>query len=495
MRVLLVEDDVGQRRAVTMLLSRDGFDVVECGTLSEATDQLQAESFPICILDLQLNDEHGISLLKQLDEQSIRQTYFIIYSAFGTFDAARDALNLGAFAFMEKLGDPTELISQVHRAAAEHMRVSLSRAEEEIRLQVRLLDSVRQATIASDLSGRVIYWNRFAETLYGWSPEEAVGRNGIDLMVPTEGRPDAEEILQQLRSGHVWNGEFVMQRRDGTSFPAEVTTSPILDADNQLVGIIGVSNDISERKAAQDELLRLQDETAHLARVNTMAEMAAGLSHELNQPLSGIANLAAVCVARLESTTPADHGELLELTTEIREMAHRSADIVRGLRGFTQRQRRQPETTGLGKIIQSALQMMSFELRRLKTVLELDLCKPDVPVTVDVVQIQQVIINLVRNAIEAMDDDHSSERQIKVSMRSNAESVEVHVSDTGPGIASDQMERLFDAFVTSKLNGTGIGLALSSRIIQAHQGKLDAWNNDVVGAVLRFTLPIHQGLK
>jgi PAS domain S-box-containing protein len=495
MRLLQVEDDVGQRRAVTMLLSREGFDVVECGTLSEAADLLQAEMFPICILDLQLEDEHGIELLKQLDEQRIQQTSFIIYSAYGTFDAARDALNLGAFAFMEKLGDPSELINQVHRAAAERMRKSLSRAEVEISLQMGLLDSVRQATIATDLSGRVIYWNRFAETLYGWSPEEAVGRNSIDLMVPIEGKPAAEEIMQQLRAGHVWNGEFVMQRRDGTSFPAEVTTSPILDHDNQLVGIIGVSNDITDRKAAQDELLRLQDETAHLARLNTMAEMAAGLSHELNQPLSAIANLAAVCVARLESTTTADQGKLLDLTTKIRDMAHQSADIIRGLRSFTQRQRREPETTDLGKIIQFAIEMLSFELRRSHTVLELDLCKPDVPVTVDVVQIQQVIINLVRNAVQAINDNISSDRRVTVSMRRNVDSVEVRISDTGPGIARDQMERLFEAFVTSKINGTGIGLALSSRIIQAHRGKLDAWNNDVAGATLRLQLPIQEAME
>ncbi|MDA0281769.1 MAG: PAS domain S-box protein [Planctomycetota bacterium] len=386
-------------------------------------------------------------------------------------------------------GEPTRMMGC-------HVDITERRqAEEEIRLQVGLLDSVRQAAIATDLEGRVIYWNRFAETLYGWSPDEAVGRNVMDLVVPIDNRADAEEIIQRLKTGQACNREFVVKRRDGSCFPVESTSSPLLDDDNQLVGIIGVSSDISDRKAAQDDLLRMQDETAHLARVNTMAEMAAGLSHELNQPLSAIANLAAVCVARLEATGNLERDKLLHWTRQIGEMAHRSGDIIRGLRNFTQRQRRQPQTTGLGQIIQSALQMLSFELRRSKTTLELDLCEPDVPVTVEVVQIQQVIINLARNAVQAINDDVSSDRRVIVSMRRNVESVEVRVSDTGPGIASDQMERLFEPFVTSKVDGTGIGLALSSRIIQAHKGKLDAWNNDVAGATLRFQLPIQDAAE
>ncbi len=254
MRVLIVEDDSAQRETIRSLISREGFGVVTCSTLREALRLLNRETFAICVLDLRLELECGVDLLRELDDGVVGRTQFIILTAYGSFGLARDALNLGAFALVEKMSDPSELLSQIHRAAAVHLRRSLTEAKAEIEFQVRLLDCVQQAVIATDLSGQVIYWNQFAESMYGWSAREAKGKSIFDLVVGVEQRAEGEEIMRRLRTGKSWQGEFLVRHCDGKPFPAEVVNSPIFDANDELIGIIGVSSDISQRKTAEFEL-------------------------------------------------------------------------------------------------------------------------------------------------------------------------------------------------------------------------------------------------
>lgn len=265
MRVLLVEDDAGQKKTLNAMLEREGFEVSSCERVSEAADWLRRNPCDVAVLDLRLRDEFGLDVLRKLNGDCPKRTRFIIHTAHGTFDAARDALNLGAFAFVEKLSNPSELITTVHRAAEDALKKSLSEAEEEIQFRARLLDCVQQAVIGTDLDGVIQYWNRFAESTYGWTVAEAMGKNLTELLFSGAETPDAERIMRHVQSGRSWTGEFEVQHRDGHLFPVEITNSPITDRSGNLTGVVGVSSDISERRAAEMSLRRSEERFRKLA--------------------------------------------------------------------------------------------------------------------------------------------------------------------------------------------------------------------------------------
>lgn len=270
MRVCLVEDDAGQRRTLETMLQREGFDVESCARVSQAVDRLQSGAFEVAVLDLQLDDEFGLDVLRQLNGSAPGHTQFIVHTGYGTFESARDALNLGVFAFVEKLNTPSELITTVHRAAAEALQRSLSHAERELRFRARLLDCVQQAIVVTDLKGRVQYWNQFAEKLFGWSAADAAGRHVAQLMMPADQVDTLDGILDRTRTENGWATECEVQHRDGRIFPVEIQYAPVRDEKGKVIGTIGVSTDISERKAAERRLRQSEERFRTLAE-NTRA--------------------------------------------------------------------------------------------------------------------------------------------------------------------------------------------------------------------------------
>lgn len=615
MRLLLVEDDDAQRRTIRKLLGRVGYDVADCDNVKEAVRLLEQDSFPICVLDLRLEGRYGLDVLRQLDENQIEETSFIIHTGHGTFDSARDALNLGAFAYIEKLGNPNELLNHVHRAAAEHLRKSLGRAEEEIRLQVRLLDCVQQAVIATDLQGNVIYWNQFAESMYGWTAAEACRRNIMDLVVAPAQQEEAEEIVQRLTRGEAWHGEFTVQHRDGHAFPIQVTNSPIHDADNKLIGIIGVSSDITERKQAEQALreselryrsvveasgeaivsldrdyvvqtwnraaeqmfgytadeivgesfscllpsgretdadnllpqiwagrsivdfeterlhkdgrlidvvlnvqpirdhagnvtgasgtirdvtdykrarmkLRQRDaELAHLCRTATMGEMAKVLAHEVNQPLTAIANYAGVCSEDLVNNR-ISNDELREALTRIDQQAKHAGKIVNRLKRFISEAEPELSQVDLNQLVHEVCRLMENQIELRLSALELRLDESSPPLCVDALQIEQVLVNLVQNGLEAMEEVEADERCITIATEASSDQVRIRVSDCGRGFTEEIADKMFEPYFTTKPGGLGIGLKICRRIVRAHGGKLSATSNPQGGATFELALPI-----
>jgi two-component system sensor kinase FixL len=207
----------------------------------------------------------------------------------------------------------------------------------------------------------------------------------------------------------------------------------------------------------------------------------------LNQPLTAIGYFTEACIIELKRDYP-NATTAIEYMQQVGEMARQSGLVIRGLQDFTRRQPRNPEPTQLGQLIHKTVEMMQFDIRGSAVSIEFDLPDPDVVVVVDRVQIQQVLVNLIRNALGAM-ANADGEKSLAISVKMN-DVVEVFVRDSGEGIAKDHIDRLFEPYVSSKSDGTGVGLTISSRIIDVHGGKLDAWNNEGAGATFRFTLPI-----
>jgi two-component system sensor kinase FixL len=250
----------------------------------------------------------------------------------------------------------------------------------------------------------------------------------------------------------------------------------------------GFIRDLTERQQSEERLQELQGELARLARLNELGEMASTLAHELNQPLAAIANYAQGCVRLLKSSGGAVSPQLKEALEETARQSLRAGDIIRHLREFVSRGETDRSAADVRKLIEEAgaLALVGSREQDVRSVFEF---APDTgTVLVDRVQIQQVLINLIRNAMEAMRE--CRRRELAVRAKRNGEGhVMIEVADTGPGISEDIAARLFEPFVTSKPNGMGIGLSISRRIIEAHGGSLAASRNSEGGATFRIDLP------
>jgi len=283
----------------------------------------------------------------------------------------------------------------------------------------------------------------------------------------------------------------VFWRKDGTSFPVEYSSNPIEDAWGNAIGAVVVFRDMTERRQAEERARQHQLELAHVARLSTMGEMASGLAHELNQPLAAIANYTRGCIRMLKNGNFQTE-QLLEVMERVASQAERAGEIIRKLRAFIRKEQPKPEEVELNTLIQELVGFIGPEVRRADVVIELLLDEGSPQVLAHGIQIEQVLLNLVRNAIEAMQETPRGERRLTIATRIEDGQVEVTVTDTGPGIVREVADRVFEPFVTTKSQGMGLGLSISSGIIEAHEGQLTVEPRPGSGACFRFTLPLHE---
>jgi len=372
-------------------------------------------------------------------------------------------------------------------------------AEEQIRFQAHLLDVVGQAVIATDLDGTIIFWNRFAEQLYGWRADEALGRAIVDVIVPAVSQAQATEIMAALQAGARWSGEFTVQRRDGTPFPALVTDAPIHDGDGKLIGIVGISHDIIERRQAE---MQLRKTMTDLARSNAdLQQFAYVASHDLQEPLRMVASFVQLLGERYRGQLDADADEFIGYATEgAKRMQQLILDLLEYARVDTRGQPMEPtDMTEVCQIVAENLQIAIAESGAQVT------WDPLPVVRGDTTQLGMVIQNLISNAIKfrgvAPPRVHISARQTfevseiaKVLVSETATPVwEFTVRDNGIGIEPQHFERIFVIFqrlhTRREYPGTGIGLAICKKIIERHGGRIWPESAPGQGTTFYFTLP------
>jgi C4-dicarboxylate-specific signal transduction histidine kinase len=265
---------------------------------------------------------------------------------------------------------------------------------------------------------------------------------------------------------------------------------PILDKDGSANQVLGSSTDITQRKHAESELQRNRQELAHVTRISTMGELAASLAHELNQPLTAILSNAQAA-QRFLAADPPDLAEVREILKDIVQDDNRAGDVIRRMRALIKKEELEFSSLELASTVREILLLVQSDaiLRNVRVSFDI---RPDLPlVRGDKVQLQQVLLNLLLNAFDAMKDCPAEEREVVVRMESNAASmVKVSVSDRGTGLTSDKFDKIFQPFYTTKRDGLGMGLPISRSIIEAHGGRLWAENNPDRGATFYFTLPI-----
>ena len=257
------------------------------------------------------------------------------------------------------------------------------------------------------------------------------------------------------------------------------------------VANLELNDQINERERAENQARQHLTELAHFGRVSTIGEMASGISHELNQPLTAIALESEICVAKIRQGSAGSDERLLSRLEWINDQAHRAGEIIRLLKRFTRRAEPCLSTADVNELVRDMLQLTDSELQNHNIVTRLELGENLPEVLLDHVQIMQVLLNLVRNAVEAMQQSEPQARFLTIRTEAPADgTITISVSDTGAGIAAGDLERIFESFYTTKHSGTGLGLAISRSLIEAHGGRLWANPNATVGSTLTLRLPI-----
>jgi len=352
-----------------------------------------------------------------------------------------------------------------------------------------ILDTVPDAMIVIDEQGIMSSFSIAAEGLFGYSADEVIGKN-VMILMPTPYREAHDGyILRYLQTGErriIGSGRIVVgERKDGSTFPMELSVGEMRSSDQRF--FTGFVRDISERQETEVRLQDLQSELVHVSRLTAMGEMASALAHELNQPLSAIANYLKGSQRLLESASDEKSSTMRDALDKAAAQARRAGQIIRHLRDFVSRGETERRVESISKLVEEASALalvgakeLAIDVRR-RFQPEADL------VLADRVQIQQVLINLFRNAIDAMTDSSRREMVITTRLVSN-EMLEVSVADSGPGIAPEIASQLFQPFVTTKRQGMGVGLSISRTIIDAHGGKIWVEPNIGGGTIFRFTL-------
>jgi C4-dicarboxylate-specific signal transduction histidine kinase len=268
-----------------------------------------------------------------------------------------------------------------------------------------------------------------------------------------------------------------------------LTISPITNQDGTLMHFLGISEDITERKRAEDEARRQRNELAQLGRVIIMGEMATSLAHELNQPLTVISGCAQVCLKKLRSERSKPE-ELLESMEQVNEQAERANQIIRRARSFIQREEQERGEIDVNEAIRNIADLLHSDAREHGAGIELELAAALPTVVADPFQIQQVILNLVHNGMEAMSEVRPALRHLTIHTSvSGDDAVEIAVCDQGQEMPTEVLDRVFDPFFTTKSTGLGMGLSICRSIIESHGGRLWATSDGEIGTVFRFTLP------
>ncbi|GAA0859376.1 PAS domain S-box protein [Aliiglaciecola litoralis] len=359
-----------------------------------------------------------------------------------------------------------------------------------------LVNAAIDGIIIIDHRGNIELFNAAAETMFGYDAADVMGKN-IKVLMPEPYQSEHDDYLQHyMDTGEkrvIGIGREVNARRkNGEIFPIELTVGEVKQSSHrQFVGII---RDITERVQLRSEAIVNRERLAHASRLTTMGELVAGIAHEINQPLTAISSYSQACRNMLsrahdDDIKPEFNTDMARVLEKITDQAFRAGQVISRLRGFVSKRDPIRETVRLNSLIHDTIELAKVDTRILEHGIRLHLTKePEPELTVDSIQLQQVLFNLINNAIDAMAEQHEQPVLIHSRWITN-EMIEVAVIDRGHGVKKEHENTLFNPFFTTKEQGMGMGLTISQSIIAAHGGKLKHCHGIPDGSIFAIELP------
>ncbi len=371
-------------------------------------------------------------------------------------------------------------------------RLAIEQAlREEHAFRKAMEDSIHTGMRAVDLEGRIVYVNPAFCKMVGYSEAELVGHVAPQQFWPPEEQGHIEAALRSARAAGTPRAgiELKLMRRDGERFDVLLYEAPLIDARGRQTGWMGSVLDITERKQAREQARHQEEKLAATARLVTMGEMASAIAHELNQPLSAIASYATGCLNVLEAGTTAD-GEIREALQKTVQQAQRAGRIIRRVHEFVRKSEPIRSAVRINAVVEEAVGFAEAEARKRHVKIGTQLSPDDPELRADPLLLQQVLLNLLRNGMDAMSATPPEDRQILVTTEHAGGMMTVGVVDHGCGLSPEVQERLFDPFFTTKAEGMGMGLNICRSIMELHRGRVWAEPARGGGTAFFFSLPV-----
>jgi len=490
LRVLLIDDDPDDRLLALRELRKEFPDIeaIEIKEGRELEQALERGGFDLAITDYLLRWTDGIRVLTALKARH-PDCPVIMFTGTGSEEIAVEAMKNGLDDYaIKNVHHLVRLRAAVH-SLLERAQSKQRAAQLATRLET-LLSRLNLGTFRCTAGGELLEANpALVQMLALPSEEEAEGTvlqerflqpddcvQLFDRLVRT-GQPQERELEWRGPAGHTrWLRLF-----------AVVGASP---KDNAVID--GFVEDVTERRRMADELQKQQLALNHVSRITTIGEMAAGITHELTQPVYAISNVALGLTRALERSKNSESETVSSGVRQILEQATRAGELIKRWRDFTRRRQADRSTWHLNALVQEAVELTTFESREHGVELALQLAEPSPLIAADRIQIQQVVVNLLRNAYEATYDQPESDRRVTIQTTAGRDHAEVAIRDTGSGVPEERLEQIFEPFYTTKPDGMGMGLAVSRSIVEAHHGRLWATRDADEGMTFRLTLPITQ---
>ncbi|MFG0250771.1 MAG: ATP-binding protein [Phycisphaeraceae bacterium JB051] len=516
--VLVLDENQATGQSTSQLLKQHGFVVTTVAESQEALQVLQFDPPLLLIMGHCDKTEQTLQTLEQVKSIS-PQVQIILHTCECSVAIAQKALNLQVFALVEKSQDAEHLLDTVHRAIHQYDALALQRSE------------MRFATIVNDLNdmvlrylpdGTITFANRVFMDLFALSAIQLKGKQIFEFIHPKQ-LVNLKQLLKQFtphntvhtmdvklhlpskrEAWYRWTNRAIYDNHDriqeiqstlhditDTIYSERYLLSRVTQSNNQLDETHKrLSVEIASHRKAQSQLRQHEAELAHVARLNIMGEMASSIAHELNQPLAAIANYTRGCIKRLERVKDLPPAILQAMEGAARQ-SDRAGQILRRLRDLIQKRPTQKQQLAMESIFDEVRQFILPLLQNHGMKLNVRNELTQQIVNVDSIQIQQVFINLIRNAIEAMTPVKPEHNLITVHLhQKDKDTLTAEVIDQGRGLEDKNPAELFDMFVSTNPQGMGIGLAICRTIIESHGGRCHAANHPEGGAVFSFTLPI-----
>jgi len=370
--------------------------------------------------------------------------------------------------------------------------------EQRLRLVQSAVDQVQESVVITDTKlehpgPHIVYVNPAFTAMSGYQPDEVYGLSPRVLQGAQTDRAVIDRLRSTLRRGESFTGQTTNYRKDGSTYVVELNINPLRDVDGRIVNWVAIQRDVTARHEAEGLKRAHREELAHVTRLSTMGEMASGLAHEINQPLTAISNYMNGGLQRVREDRISKQ-DLLAMMGRVADQAERAGQIIRRLRAFVSKRGTHRMRHQINFLVHDTVALLEANLKENQTTVQYDLA-PNLPsLYVDGIQIEQVLLNLLRNAMDAMSDVEPQKRRVTLKTHLDKDGqVHVGVFDVGTGLSEAQLDHLFDPFFTTKENGMGMGLTISHSIVEAHGGRLWASANSPRGSHFHIVLPVEVG--